>query len=94
MRTSIESGTCGECNHLADRRDLVVIHPLSPLRCKDTTACARRQKRDKILAEMQEMANKPALHPVDKFSRTSIAICTAFFTFVITIGLAYLWFGV
>lgn len=94
MRTNTETLTCGVCNHIADRRDLVVIHPLSPLRCKDAGACGRRIKRDKVLAEIQEMSTKKKVHPVDRFSMTGIGVSVAFFAFIIVTGLSYLWFGV
>lgn len=94
MRTNNETFTCGICNHHGDRRDAVVIHPLSPLRCKDAGACGRRQKRDKALAEIAEMATKPRMHPIDKFSRTAVAVCAFFMGSVIAMGLTYIWFGV
>jgi hypothetical protein len=86
---------CYYCEHETDyANDVMPTEKGYGFECVSKAACERRQKRTAILAEMQEMAKKPHVHPVDKFSRTSIAICASFMTFVITIGLAYLWFGV
>ena len=86
---------CFYCENETDcANDVMPTENGYALICVSKAACERRQKRNAVLEEIKEIANRPPTHPVDKFSRTSIAICTAFFTFVITFGLAYLWFGV
>jgi hypothetical protein len=62
--------------------------------CIDEAACKRRQKRNAILADMQEMAKKPHVHPVDKFTRTAVLLCGMFLGAVSAIGISYLLFGV
>ncbi len=86
--------TCKFCGHTTDiANEFMILDDYSGFECTMSSACERRQKRDVILAEMQEMAKNP-VHPVDKFSRASVAICASALTFVITSSLAYLWFGV
>lgn len=94
MNTEITQDTCSLCAHTSDYHEFVWDKTGTKSLCQNAEACSRRCKRNAVIAEMREMAKKPHVHPVDKFSRTSIAICAAFFTFVITFGLAYLWFGV
>jgi hypothetical protein len=43
---------------------------------------------------MQEMAKKPHVHPVDKFTVSAILLCGMFFGGVTAMGLAYLLFGI
>ena len=58
--------------------------------CVFEDACKRRQKRDAILADMQEMAKKPYVHPVDKFSFSSIAISAGVLLGIVIVGLLFL----
>lgn len=95
MSETTVTQTCADCGmESTDLRIFIVTHPLMPVRCYSEGACSRRQKRNKVLAEMEEMAKKPYVHPVDKFSRTSIALCGFFLGCIAFIGSAYLWFGV
>ena len=85
--------SCGFCNHTGNANEFMVAgHPI-PLECVDRVACERRQKRDLILIEMQEMACKPYVHPVDRFTRLSVLLCGIFMGAVSAIGVSYLWLG-
>ncbi|WGH21734.1 hypothetical protein SEA_INKED_47 [Arthrobacter phage Inked] len=87
--------TCKNCGHTTDvANEFMILEDYSGFECTFQAACDRRQKRDLIIADMKEMAKKPHVHPVDKFTRTSVALCGFFFGCVIAMGLAYLWFGV
>ena len=67
--------TCKFCGHTTDvTNDVMILEDYSGFQCTFQSACDRRQKRDAILAEMQEMAKNP-VHPVDKFSFSAISIC-------------------
>lgn len=86
---------CYYCEHETDyANDVMPTEKGYGFECVSKAACERRQKRTAILEEIKEIANRPPVHPVDKFSRTAVAICGFFFGCVITIGLAYLWFGI
>ncbi|AXH44587.1 hypothetical protein SEA_MEDIUMFRY_41 [Arthrobacter phage MediumFry] len=71
---------CFLCGHESDiPADFVVTESITQQGiCADTSACARRQKRDAILLEIKEMAKKPVTHPVDKFSKIALAFCAGF----------------
>lgn len=95
LETLEETTPCEICGfHSDDHRDFVIAGPTRRFICENSSACLRRKKRDAILAEMQEMAKKPRLHPVDKFSRTSVALCGFFLGCVTVICGAYLMFGI
>lgn len=86
--------SCGFCNHTASANEVMVSnHPIL-FECVDRGACERRQKRDLILIEMQEMAKKPHVHPVDKFTRGAVLLCGMFLGAVSAIGISYLLFGI
>jgi hypothetical protein len=86
---------CFYCEHETDcANDVMPTEKGYGFECVSKAACERRQKRTAILAEMQEMAKKPALHPVDKFSRTAVLLCGVFMGAVSAIGLSYLLFGI
>lgn len=85
---------CFFCEHESDCHGVVPTETTYGFECVDKAACERRQKRNKILAEMQVMALTPHIHPVDKVSRTVVALCGFFFGCIITMGLAYLLFGI
>ncbi|QPX62505.1 membrane protein [Arthrobacter phage Truckee] len=86
------SGTyvfCEACGHIGDERDYTTKdHPERI--CVDSKACERRQKRNTVLAEMQEMAKKPYQHPIDRFSKVSLYVCGAFLLTIIFVGLLFL----
>lgn len=81
---------CAYCNHISDFREFVYVRKGISTVCQNAEACARRQKRNALIADL---AKKP-LHPVDRFSRTAIALCFALMVSVIVTGLAYIWFGI
>ncbi|UGL63272.1 membrane protein [Arthrobacter phage Tokki] len=87
---------CEYCKHETDN-----VHDVVPFfenwqgfECVDRDACKRRQKRNKINAEIEAKAAKPKSHPLDYFSRASLTACGAFLLTIIVIGLSYIWFGV
>ncbi|QFP95435.1 hypothetical protein SEA_MAKAI_43 [Arthrobacter phage Makai] len=91
MSEFVLSFTCAECGiSSTDRRMFFFSHPFMPIRCYSEGACKRRQKRNEILAEMEEMRKKPYVHPVDRFSRTALTISGAFLLTIIFIGLLFL----
>ena len=94
MNTEITQDTCSVCAHTSDYHEFVWDKTGTKSICQNAEACARRVKRNKVIAEMRVMAQKPYVHPVDKFSRTAVAVCGFFFGCIITIGLGYLWFGI
>lgn len=86
---------CCLCGHNSeDKNDFVVVEAPDQVICENTEACARRQKRDAILAEMKEMAKKPHVHPVDKFSHTSVAVCGFIMGVISVVCLAYILTGI
>lgn len=87
--------TCKFCNHTTDVvNDVMPLEDYSGFECVFKSACERRQKRDAILADMQEMAKKPHVHPVDKFTRTTVLLCGIFLGAVSASGISYLLFGI
>ena len=70
--------SCGYCDHVGEANEFMTGEYPVALECVDRGACERRQKRDLILIEMKEMAKKPRVHPVDKFSFASISLCAGF----------------
>ncbi|ALY08641.1 hypothetical protein CAPNMURICA_41 [Arthrobacter phage CapnMurica] len=87
--------TCERCEFRSNIEEEFTMGPDAvSLECVDLASCKRRQKRTAILAEMKEMAKKPHLHPVDKFSRAAVLTCGIFMGAVSAFGLSYLWFGV
>lgn len=90
-----ETTPCSLCGFRSeDYKAFVIAGYERQFICENSSACLRRQKRDTILAEMQEMAKKPYVHPVDKFSRTSVALCGFFLGCVSVLGVSYLWLGI
>ncbi|QFG13654.1 hypothetical protein PBI_SHEPARD_47 [Arthrobacter phage Shepard] len=89
-------GHCHYCKLETDNAyDVVPLFELGHgFECVNRDACKRRQKRDKINAEIAEQAAKPKTHPLDYFSRASLTACGAFLLTVIVVGLSYIWFGV
>jgi hypothetical protein len=86
---------CGYCGHASTHRpEFYVVHPLSGLKCKSTGACERRQKRNKINTEIATKASRPVMHPVDRFTRLTVALCGIFMGAVLAIGVSYLWLGI
>lgn len=85
---------CLECHHVGPANDFMPAKHSVSLECVNRAACERRQKRDKILAEVQVKAAREAVHPVDRFTRLSVALCGIFMGAVIAIGLSYLWLGI
>lgn len=86
--------TCSLCGHTSEYREFVWNYEQTRSICQNSDACARRCKRNAIIAEMREMAKKPHVHPVDKFTRTSVALCSFILGCISAIGIAYLWFGI
>ena len=86
--------SCGYCDHVGEANELMTGEFPVALKCVDRAACQRRQRRDKILAEIQEMAKKPRVHPVDKVTRITVLLCGIFLGAVSAIGISYLLFGV
>ncbi|ALY09016.1 hypothetical protein GORDON_41 [Arthrobacter phage Gordon] len=86
---------CKFCEHTTDiANDVMPLEDYSGMQCVSSDACDRRKKRNNILAEMQEMAKKPHVHPVDKVTRTTVLLCGIFMGAVSGMGLSYLLFGV
>lgn len=81
---------CGYSSY--DPKDFISVEEPQCI-CENTDACARRQKRDAILADMEKMAQKTGLHPMDKFSRTSVVVCAFFLGLISTVGLMYITSG-
>ncbi|AXC38667.1 hypothetical protein QCN37_gp41 [Arthrobacter phage Tatanka] len=87
--------TCKFCAHTTDvANDVMPLEDYSGFQCTFQEACDRRKKRNKAISEIQEMAKKPHLHPVDKFSRAAVLTCGIFMGAVSAFGLSYLLFGV
>ncbi len=87
--------TCVNCGQTTDcANDVMPTLIGEGFECTFQTACDRRRRRDIILAEMQEMANKPHVHPVDKFTRGAVLLCGIFMGAVSAIGISYLLFGI
>ncbi|QYC55032.1 hypothetical protein QCN36_gp44 [Arthrobacter phage CastorTray] len=85
---------CSLCGHTSEYQEFVWNLMKTASICEDSSACIRRCKRNAVLAEMKEMAKKPAVHPVDKFSRAAVLTCGIFMGAVSAFGLSYLLFGV
>lgn len=86
--------SCGFCDHTGVANEFMPgEHPIA-LECANRVACERRQKRDLILLEMQEMAKKPHVHPVDRFTRLTVVLCGFFMGAVSAISISYLLFGI
>ena len=83
---------CHDCGHASTVADdfLPRFEEGNGFECFSEDACKRRQKRNKVLAEMQEMSKKPYVHPVDQFSKAALVACGAFMATVIFTGLHYL----
>ncbi|ASR84083.1 hypothetical protein SEA_TEACUP_43 [Arthrobacter phage Teacup] len=86
--------TCSLCGHTSEYQEFVWNRMKTASICEDSSACIRRCKRNAVIAEMKEMAKKPAVHPVDKFSRAAVLTCGIFMGAVSAFGIAYLLFGV
>lgn len=94
MSTNTIIFSCGFCNHTGAANEFMVAgHPIH-LECVDRAACERRQKRDLIVIEMQEMARKPYVHPVDRLTRLTVAMCGFFMGCVVALSVSYLWLGI
>lgn len=75
---------CFYCDHETDANGVIPrFEEGNGFECVDEAACKRRQKRDAILAET-------LVHPVDKFSFASIAICAGVLVGIIVVGLLFL----
>jgi hypothetical protein len=87
---------CFYCNHETDCANDVMprFEEGNGFECVFEDACKRRQKRNQVLAEMQEMVKRPHVHPVDKITRTGVALCGFFMGLIVAMGLAYLMFGI
>ena len=86
-----QSYTCHKCGFKTnDRRVMVFTHPLMPPQCYSIGACKRRQRRNAVIAEMEEMAKKPYVHPVDKFNFAAISICAGILAGTIIVCLLFL----
>jgi hypothetical protein len=94
MSETTTTDTCSLCGHTSEYREFVWNSSQTASVCEDSSACTRRCKRNVILAEMQEMAKRPHVHPVDKITRTGVALCGFFMGLIVAMGLAYLWFGI
>lgn len=87
--------TCKNCGHTTDvANDFRILEDYSGFECTFQAACNRRQKRDLVLAEMQEMAKTPHVHPVDKVTTAAVLLCGIFLGAVSAIGISYLLFGI
>lgn len=86
--------TCIYCYHTGQANDFMPTKEGFGLECVFQDACARRQKRDKVLAEITAKSLRTRVHPVDRFTRLSIALCGIFMGAVIAIGVSYLWLGI
>ena len=86
----VDTTSCARCGHQSDDYRAFVILRTGEFVCQGNDACERRQKRDRILADMQKMAQKPYRHPVDRFSKAALVACGAFMATVIFTGLHYL----
>lgn len=86
--------SCGFCNYTGVANEFMPgEHPIA-LECSNRAACERRQKRDLILIEIREMARKPRVHPVDRLTRLTVAMCGFFMGAVSAIGISYMLFGI
>ncbi|ASM62320.1 hypothetical protein SEA_NIGHTMARE_44 [Arthrobacter phage Nightmare] len=94
MRNLETTTPCQLCGFTSDDYKSFVSGYAHEWICADSKACGRRKIRNDVLAEMKEMAKKPHLHPVDKFSRAAVLTCGIFMGAVIAFGLSYLLFGV
>jgi len=88
-------GHCEYCKQETDNaNDVMPLFETGGFECVNRDACQRRQKRDKINAEIATKAARPVMHPVDRFTRLSIALCGIFLGAVIAIGASYVWLGI
>ncbi|ASD52266.1 hypothetical protein QCN32_gp41 [Arthrobacter phage Niktson] len=95
LMCNLETTTpCQLCGFMSEDYRVFVSGYAHEWICADSEACRRRKKRNDILAQMKEMAKKPHLHPVDKFSRAAVLTCGIFMGAVSAFGLSYLLFGV
>lgn len=85
------SSACKVCGHVSDYREFVdsSIFTNYPI-CQNNDACQRRQRRNAVIAEMEEMAKKPYVHPVDKFNFAAISICAGILAGTIIVCLLFL----
>ncbi|QFG08720.1 hypothetical protein PBI_INGRID_45 [Arthrobacter phage Ingrid] len=95
MSETYNTFVCYYCEHETDNaNDVMPIETGYGFECVFQDACFRRQKRNEILADMKEMAKRPHVHPVDKITRTGVALCGFFMGLIVAMGLSYLWFGI
>jgi len=82
---------CRYCNHKSDFREFIYtgVRKVWPA-CQNAEACARRQRRNAAVTQL----SATAVHPIDRFSRTAIALSAAIMVSVIVTGLTYIWFGI
>ncbi|UTN92046.1 hypothetical protein SEA_DARBY_41 [Arthrobacter phage Darby] len=94
LMVNLKNITCQLCGFQSNDEKTFVPGYAHEVVCLYHAACLRRMRRNNILAEMQEMAKKPHVHPVDKVTRTTVLLCGIFMGAVSGMGLSYLLFGV